>query len=320
MLPPAPPSEPSLDFRFARTALDRRADLRDDVPALAALAADPRARTLVTSGSRVVVARRPDGGLEAALDGDLAARLAPSDAEPIFLGTDAGVGWFALPLADPEHATAAGLELIELRALAIAGTLPDTHYGALAAARALLHWHEGHRFCARCGAASRPTSAGWKRVCPSCSTEHFPRTDPVVIMLVEDGERCLLGRGHGFPEGMWSCLAGFMEPGETIEGAVRRETLEESAIKVGPVRYVSSQPWPFPMSLMFGCQGDALSEAITVDPVELSDARWVTRAEVLEILAGTHSEINRPRPGAIAGALIEAWAHGKLLDAEYWGN
>jgi NAD+ diphosphatase len=308
MLPPAPPSEPSLDFRFARTALDRRADLRDDVPALAALAADPRARTLVTSGSRVVVARRPDGGLEAALDGDLAARLAPSDAEPIFLGTDAGVGWFALPLADPERATAAGLELIELRALAIAGTLPDTHYGALAAARALLHWHEGHRFCARCGAASRPTSAGWKRVCPSCSTEHFPRTDPVVIMLVEDGERCLLGRGHGFPEGMWSCLAGFMEPGETIEGAVRRETLEEAGIAVGAIAYVASEPWPFPGSLMIGVRAQALDREIRIDPKELADCRWFDRDEARLLLDRRHPDgLVAPPPIAIAHHLMRTF-------------
>ncbi len=308
MLPPAPPSEPSLDFRFARTALDRRADLRDDVPALAALAADPRARTLVTSGSRVVVARRPDGGLEAALDGDLAARLAPSDAEPIFLGTDAGVGWFALPLADPERATAAGLELVELRALAIAGTLPDTHYGALAAARALLHWHEGHRFCARCGAASRPTSAGWKRVCPSCSTEHFPRTDPVVIMLVEDGERCLLGRGHGFPEGMWSCLAGFMEPGETIEGAVRRETLEEAGIAVGAIAYVASEPWPFPGSLMIGVRAHALDREIRIDPKELADCRWFDREEARLLLDRRHPDgLVAPPPIAIAHHLLRTF-------------
>jgi len=308
MLPPAPPSEPSLDFRFARTALDRRADLRDDVPALAALAADPRARTLVTSGSRVVVARRPDGGLEAALDGDLAARLAPSDAEPIFLGTDAGVGWFALPLADPERATAAGLELVELRALAIAGTLPDTHYGALAAARALLHWHEGHRFCARCGAASRSTSAGWKRVCPSCSTEHFPRTDPVVIMLVEDGERCLLGRGHGFPEGMWSCLAGFMEPGETIEGAVRRETLEEAGIAVGAIAYVASEPWPFPGSLMIGVRAQALDRAIRIDPKELADCRWFDRDEARLLLDRRHPDgLVAPPPIAIAHHLLRTF-------------
>jgi NAD+ diphosphatase len=119
---------------------------------------------------------------------------------------------------------------------------------------------------------------------------------------------------------MYSLLAGFVEPGESIEAAVRREVLEESAITVGPVRYVAAQPWPFPMSLMFGCYGEATSEAITVDPVELSDARWVSRDEVGRMLAGTHPEISRPRPGAIAGALMEAWVNGGLLDPDYWGN
>jgi NAD+ diphosphatase len=140
----------------------------------------------------------------------------------------------------------------------------------------------------------------------------------VVIMAITRGDNLLLGRGPSWPERMYSLLAGFVEPGETIEAAVRRETLEESAITVGPVRYVASQPWPFPMSLMFGCYGEATSDAITIDPVELADARWVSRAEMLQMLQGTHPQIGPPRPGAIAGALIEAWAHGKLLDAAYW--
>jgi NAD+ diphosphatase len=146
----------------------------------------------------------------------------------------------------------------------------------------------------------------------------FPRTDPVVIMAITHGDRLLLGRGPSWPERMYSLLAGFVEPGETIEAAVRRETKEESDITVGPVRYVTCQPWPFPMSLMFGCHGEATNEAITIDPVELAHARWVTRDDVLAVLAGTHPEIGRPRPGAIAGALIEAWAHGKLGDPGYW--
>jgi NAD+ diphosphatase len=158
------------------------------------------------------------------------------------------------------------------------------------------------------------------RKCPQCGTLHFPRTDPVVIMAITRGDQLLLGRGPSWPERMYSLLAGFVEPGESIEAAVRREVVEESAIKVGPVRYVASQPWPFPMSLMFGCWGEATSEAITIDPVELVDARWVSRDEVLQMLAGTHPAINPPRPGAIAGALIEAWAHGRLLDPDYWSN
>ena len=139
-------------------------------------------------------------------------------------------------------------------------------------------------------------------------------------MAITSGDKLLLGRGPSWPERMYSLLAGFVEPGETIEAAVRRETKEESDITVGPVRYVTSQPWPFPMSLMFGCHGEAVSEQIAIDPVELADARWVTRAEVHAVLAGTHPEIGRPRPGAIAGALIEAWALGKLLHSNHWDD
>lgn len=182
----------------------------------------------------------------------------------------------------------------------------------VATARALLGWHGSHRFCANCGTPSQIESAGWVRKCPQCGTQHFPRTDPVVIMAITRGDNLLLGRGPSWPEGMYSLLAGFVEPGETIEAAVRREVAEESGIAVGAVRYVTSQPWPFPMSLMFGCQGEATSEAITLDPVELADARWVSRKDVLAILAGTHPNINRPRPGTIAGALIQAWAHEQL--------
>lgn len=308
MLPPYPADEPSLDFRFARTDLDRRAELRDDPAALAALAEDPRARTLVTLGSRVVVARRPDGTIEAAFDVAAAARLAPADTEPLFLGTTDGVGWFARPLVDEETALAADCELIELRALAVAGDLPDGLYGALATARALLHWHQGHRFCARCGTPSHATSAGWKRICPSCGSEHFPRTDPVVIMLVEDGDRCLLGRGHAFPEGMWSCLAGFMEPGETIEGAVRRETLEEAGIRVGPIAYAASEPWPFPGSLMIGVRALALDRTIRRDPNELADCRWFDRAEARLLLERRHPDgLFAPPPIAMAHHLLRAF-------------
>lgn len=308
MLPPYPLDEPSLDFRFARTRLDRRADLREDAAALARLAADPSARTVVLEETRVIVARRSEGGADAGLESAVAAGLAPPEAEPIFLGLAEGIGWFALPLADAEAPLPSGLEAIELRALAVAGDLPADQYGALATGRALLHWHRSHRFCARCGAASRPASAGWKRSCPSCGTEHFPRTDPVVIMLVEDGDRCLLGRGHAFPEGMWSCLAGFMEPGETIEAAVRRETLEEAGIRVGSIAYVASEPWPFPGSLMIGMRARALDRTIRRDPIELADCRWFDRDEARLMLERRHPDgLFAPPPIAMAHHLLRAF-------------
>ncbi|MDB5541175.1 MAG: pyrophosphatase [Devosia sp.] len=316
------------EFAFKPGELDRAAQLRTGNDTRN----DAGARTLVFWRGKLLA----DGdGRPVAVGLDHPA-LADSREPPVFVGlTPEGPRFAAdLPLwSPPEDATTIGqfidqtqqlhagfpdARFVEIRGLM--PTLSRIEGETVATGRALIGWHATHRFCANCGTASAIESAGWVRKCPQCGTQHFPRTDPVVIMAVTRDDRLLLGRSPSWPERMYSLLAGFVEPGETIEAAVRRETLEESAIKVGPVRYVAAQPWPFPMSLMFGCHGEALSEAITVDPVELSDARWVTRSEVLEILAGTHPEINRPRRGAIAGALIEAWAHGKLLDPDYWGN
>jgi NAD+ diphosphatase len=174
-------------------------------------------------------------------------------------------------------------------------------------AKAVLSWHEIHGFCARCGAKSVISQAGWQRDCPSCSAHHFPRTDPVVIMLILHGNSVLMGRSPGWPEGMYSLLAGFVEAGETIEGAVRRETFEESGIKVGEVSYLSSQPWPFPSSLMFGCMGVALTSEITVDPDELEDAVWVTREDMALSLIVDNPAMKPARKGSIARFLIENW-------------
>jgi NAD+ diphosphatase len=193
----------------------------------------------------------------------------------------------------------------ELRAAMTRLSGPEA--GILATAKALLGWHATHRFCARCGTATAPAHAGWQRVCPACGAHHFPRTDPVVIMLVTRGDRLLLGRSPGWPPGMYSLLAGFVEPGETVEAAVRREVAEETGVRVGTVGYLVSQPWPYPASLMLGCRAKALSEDITIDPVELEAACWVTRAEMLAAVAGQHPDIRPPRRGAIAGFLIGHW-------------
>jgi NAD+ diphosphatase len=186
-------------------------------------------------------------------------------------------------------------------------TLSPLEAEIAATARAILHWHESHRFCARCGQASAPVEGGWQRRCPACNTGHFPRTDPVVIMMVTHGNAALLGRSPAWPEGMYSCLAGFMEPGETMEAAVAREVMEETGVPVGAVRYVTSQPWPFPASLMLGCHVEALETAITLDPVELEDALWIGREELVEVFAGTHPRIRPPRKGAIAEYLMRQW-------------
>ena len=180
-----------------------------------------------------------------------------------------------------------------------------------ATASAMFSWHRSHRFCARCGAGSEMEDGGWRRGCAACGGQHFPRTDPVVIMLITHGNDVLLGRSPGWPEGMYSLLAGFVEPGEPVEAAVRREVREEAGIAVGAVRYLASQPWPFPNSLMFGMAGEALSREIVLDD-ELEDALWLSREQMLEVVAGRHPRLKPPRPGAIAGFLIRNWLADSL--------
>jgi len=181
-----------------------------------------------------------------------------------------------------------------------------------ATARAILGWHETHGYCARCGEKTEVAMAGWQRDCASCGSHHFPRTDPVVIMLITHGNSVLLGRSPGWPTGMFSLLAGFIEPGETIEAAVRREVFEESGIQVGQVGYLASQPWPFPSSLMVGCSGQALTREITIDPDEIEEAIWVTREELMDVFAGVHERIIPARKGAIAHFLLHNWLADQL--------
>ncbi len=197
----------------------------------------------------------------------------------------------------------------------ISAQLRPGEAGALAQARSMIAWHDNHGFCAVCGSKTTLQESGYSRKCVSdeCKSVHFPRTDPVAIMMVTKGDKCLLGTGHHFPRQQYSCLAGFIEPGETIEQGVRREVFEESGIKTGDVTYHSSQPWPYPSSLMIGCFAEAISEEITIDPKELADARWFTRDEVKEMLAKSITpEIPRLSPPlAIAHQLAKAWIEDK---------
>jgi NAD+ diphosphatase len=200
----------------------------------------------------------------------------------------------------------------DLRSIAVQGLVAPEHLPPLAEAKALLAWHARHRFCSNCGAPTDVVEAGWKRECAACKTEHFPRTDPVVIMLGVRGDRCLLGRSARFASAMWSCLAGFVEPGENVEEAVRREVREEAGIVCGRVAYFASQPWPFPMSLMIGCHAEALTDDITVDPAELEGARWFDRDEVALMLLRQHPDgLGTPPPVAIAHHIIRAWVEGE---------
>lgn len=230
--------------------------------------------------------------------------------EPVFLGLTAeNVPVFAALIAeDPVEVGRfhdQPVKAVDLRSLALQGLLPDDELGVLAHARSLIHWHARHRFCANCGAPTHAVDGGYRRHCPSCDAQHFPRTDPVVIALAVAGERCLVGRQAHFAPGMYSALAGFVEPGETLEDAVRREIKEEAAIDTGEVIYHSSQPWPFPSSLMIGVIAEALSNDIARADNELEDARWVSRDEVHAMFEGAHPEgLCTPPHIAIANRLL----------------
>jgi len=303
---------------YTASALDRAAERRQDAAAVAALEADPRGRIYLLGGELVVsrkcaataAAQSGDTGEDPAFTFAEAAALGPWR-ERVFLGLYEGAARFAAGI-DKEAAEALksrdDLLVTDLRTIATGGLLVTEHLPPLAEAKAVLGWHARHRFCANCGTPSLPVDAGWRRDCPACGAQHFPRTDPVVIMLTIDGERCLLGRSPRFAPRMWSCLAGFVEPGETIEEAVRRETREEAGIVCGRVAYFASQPWPFPMSLMIGCHAAALSTKITVDRTELEDARWFSRDEVIAMLLHRHPDgLTAAHPVAIAHHIIRAW-------------
>lgn len=299
---------------FEGGELERAAHLRGDPQALARMWED--GRVLAMWRGQIAVA---------GTDGDVPQRLgwltaqqaaALQTDQPAFLGTDQqGRGLFSvtLPAGDVSEVTPmspGGLRFAGLRE--VMATLSPIEGELAATARALGEWHASHGFCAACGQPSVVAAAGWQRRCPACGTLHFPRTDPVVIMLVLDGERLLIGRSPGWPPGMYSALAGFMEPGETIEAAVRREVFEETGVRVGQVGYCLSQPWPFPTSLMIGCRAQALTGEIVLDPAELEDAIWVDRETALAMLNGHHPTMQAPRAGSIARALMLNWLADRL--------
>lgn len=229
----------------------------------------------------------------------------------IFLGLDKqGAPHFALEAPDRFDLAGTPLEglgeFADMRGLAARARADDI--AILGAARALFEWHRKNGFCANCAEPTRVEEAGWRRKCDACASEHYPRVDPVVIMLPVKGDRCALGRQARFPPKFHSALAGFIEPGESIEEAVARETLEEAGLRVTHVRYHSTQPWPFPHSLMIGAIAEVENDDIQIDPFELESARWFTRAEVRDMLAGRHPDAFCPPPFAIAHQLIKTWA------------
>jgi NAD+ diphosphatase len=240
--------------------------------------------------------------------------LAAPDAPSIFLGLEGERVLFALDISaanDPENeGPLAGFgRFREARGAAM--LLPMKDAAIMGQAKAMIDWHQRHGFCPRCGAPTALVDAGYRRSCNACNAEQFPRTDPVVIMLAVHGDQCHVGRGKQFPRGMYSALAGFIEPGETIEEAVRRELKEESGIETGEVTYKFNQPWPFPSSLMIGCFAEALTTELRVDENELAEARWLDKATARAIILGERVEgIWLPPPIAIAHHLIKTWALG----------
>lgn len=296
----------------ARPPLDRAAHRRRDLDFLEARLDD--AGSLLVPVWREQTLIREERLVVAAI-GESADLVRHAD-EIVFLGMLGERACFAVDLsgldAPSRHPALAG-EPLDLRA--IGARLRPEDAGLAAYARALVHWHRRHRYCGACGAETRPRAGGHLRVCSraDCGTEHFPRTDPAVLVLVHDGERCLLGRQRAWPPGMHSALAGFVEPGESLEDAVAREIFEEAGILVDDVRYVRSQPWPFPASLMLGFTAHATSREITLDGEELEDARWVGRKE---LRAPPSEQFWVPDAFSLAGRLVRAFADGVLPEPE----
>jgi NAD+ diphosphatase len=278
---------------FSGEGLDRADHLRASADAIRQLASHPAARQLLWENGAPAI-----GEL-----GRLSWQAASGD-PPLFLGLDGELPCFShLPDNAEEIDARAHIQLLSL--------VDATEAPTFAAALSLANWHRRHGHCSVCGQATEPNRGGWSRICNSCGAEHYPRVDPVVIMLAEHDGRLLLGRQPHYPPGRYSALAGFVEPGESIEAAVGRELKEEAGITVRDVRYVASQPWPFPSSLMIGAHAIALDDSLTVDTNELDDARWFTRQEVIDAIAQQPGASFQPPPHwAIARTLLDAWLDG----------
>ncbi len=287
------------DPGFTGARIDRADAIRSQPDAIADAMASLSARLLLLDG---IDPRADDRGQLAW--GSLA--VADPDAELVFLGLEDGRPRFAaLP------APGSAIDARSRSAWRVLGDLAPDQMALYGAARSLIDWHHRHRFCASCGRPTRLAKAGWQRDCAACGAQHFPRTDPVVIMLAEHGGSVLVGRQPAWPAGRYSALAGFVEPGESIEEAVRREIAEEAGIATTAVRYVASQPWPFPSSLMMACIAVATGRAITLDTNELEDAMWVSRADVAAAMAGdADARFVAPPPFAVAHTLFARWLAG----------
>ncbi len=301
----APDMEPSHFVGFAGNRINRHSEKRNDDVVAAALA-NANARILLTGQGQVLVMGGDMGTALFSLQD--ATALLPAPDKTIYLGMQDDMPILASASGFDFAALPETIKAFDYRSVYTQGLIPPDQLGAMAQAVSLLTWHENHKFCGRCGTETVMRDGGYRRTCPNCEAQHFPRTDPVAIMMVVHEDKCLLARGAHFGPGMYSCLAGFIEPGETIENAVRRETFEETNLPVGRVLYHASQPWPFPYSLMIGCHAEALSAEFTLDKAELEDGRWFSREEVVAMLDRSHPDgLMTPPPGAIAAHLIRSW-------------
>lgn len=303
----APLAEPSQFVGFAGNVIDRQAEKRADNSTENALA-DPSVRLMLMASGKILLGFDADGNADAYLSPAQAETLGVDLHKAVLLGVAPNGPVVAAPTTVDIENLPETIKAVDHRSVYVQGLIDEAALGAMAQGASLLTWHANYGFCNKCGQPSEMRAGGYKRVCTACATEHFPRTDPVAIMLAVSKDRCVMGRGRHFAPGMYSALAGFIEPGETIENAVRRETFEEAGIRLGRVVYHASQPWPFPYSLMIGCFGEALNDDIIPDIAELEDCRWFDRAEVLAMLDKTHPTLIVPPPGAIAHHLIRAWA------------
>ncbi len=296
---------------YAGNPLDRGDRQRRDENWIRDTAMDSTSRFLPLRELDVLIAEGSQPSLGWLAVGDLE-RLGV-DANPIFLGLLEETAYFAVDVSSYDSAARELVEDVDRRfedARSATEVLSASDSGIVAQARAQLNWHNTHGFCSTCGHQTVVGRGGQVRVCSKCGREHFPRTDPVIITVVSDGDRCLLGQSHGrlSRTNMYSALAGFMDQGESIEEAVAREVMEEAGIRVENVRYHSSQPWPFPSSLMIGCHADAATTDISIDPEEMADVRWFHREEVLLALEEKSANLKVPGRIAIAHHLIKAWA------------
>lgn len=297
---------------FAGNPLNRASERRPDAAWLAEKLAAPDSLGVAIWNGRPLVEPTKDGGMQIAyVTAEMANELSGGGERLLFMGLWKETAVFAVDLEGSANPTDGGplqgLGAFEdLRRIAL--RLPATDAAILSTAKQMFEWRRRHKYCANCGEPSQPRDGGWKRQCPACEVEHFPRTDPVVIMLPFHGDRCMLGRQAAWPAGMFSALAGFLEPGESIEEACARELDEEAGLKAVSVRYHSTQPWPYPSSLMIGLHAEVADDQAAPDQTELSEVRWFTRAEARDLLAGKIDGTFAPGAMAIAHQLIKAWA------------